>query len=104
MYYPIVVYLNAKELAEYERLSHEISKNLTRDRKGKYKLNQYGEMLALQRSRVIAGANQKLDSLKEHIKPYVKDNNSINFLPYFSCMTLQRYTFFAEIAYIMYDI
>lgn len=77
MYYPIVVYLNAKELAEYERLSHEISKNLTRDRKGKYKLNQYGEMLALQRSRVIAGANQKLDSLKEHIKPYVKDNNII---------------------------
>ena len=74
MYYPVLVYLTADELEKYEYYSREISKNLICDKTGNYRLNKHGEMLALQRSRIIAGAQQKLSSLREKIEPYVKDN------------------------------
>ena len=74
-YYPILVYLNDVELAEYERLSNELSKCLKRDKYGRYKLSRYGEILALKRSRIVAGAQEKLDALRDQIKPYVSDNN-----------------------------
>ena len=74
-YYPIVVYLNEDELAKYEQLSYEMSKCLIKDKNGKFKLNKHGEILALKRARIVAGASEKLDALREHMKPYVKDNN-----------------------------
>ena len=39
------------------------------------KLNKRGEILALKRSRVVAGAMQKLEALKREITPYKDDNN-----------------------------
>lgn len=74
-YYPIVVYLSDVELESYEQLSYEISKCLIKGKDGKYKLNKYGEMLALKRSRIVAGAIHKLNALKEVILPYKNDNN-----------------------------
>lgn len=74
-YYPIVVNLSDDELSNYEQLSYEMSKCLIKDKSGKYKLNKYGEILALKRARIVAGAREKLDALREEIKPYVHDNN-----------------------------
>ena len=74
-YYPIVVHLNEDELAGYEQLSYEMSKCIIKGKNGKYKLNKHGEILALRRARIVAGASEKLDALREEIKPYIHDNN-----------------------------
>lgn len=74
-YFPIVVYLNNDELSRYEQLSYEMSRCLIKDKKGNYKLNKRGEILALQRARIVAGASEKLVSLREQILPYVHENN-----------------------------
>lgn len=74
-YYPVVVYLNENELSNYEQLSYEMSKCIIKDKRGGYKLNKHGEILALKRARIIAGATDKLKTLREEISPYVNDNN-----------------------------
>ena len=74
-YYPIQVYLNEDELQRYEQKSYEMSKCLTKGKDGKYKLNKRGEILAMDRARIVAGASQKLDVLREYIAPYANDNN-----------------------------
>ena len=74
-YYPRVVYLTEDELQQYELKSYEMSKCLIKGKDGKYKLNRRGEILAMERARIVAGASQKLDKLREEIVPYVKDNN-----------------------------
>lgn len=74
-YYPILVYLNEDELSGYEQLSYEMSKCIIKGKNGKYKLSKRGEILALKRSRIVAGAQEKLDALKKEMEPYIKDNN-----------------------------
>ena len=74
-YYPVLVYLSELELESYEQLSYEMSKCMIKDKHGKYKLNKQGEILALKRSRVVAGAMQKLEALKREITSYKDDNN-----------------------------
>ncbi|MCR5323387.1 MAG: DEAD/DEAH box helicase family protein [Lachnospiraceae bacterium] len=74
-YYPIPVYLTEEELEKYEQKSYEMSKCLIKGKDGKYKLNRRGEILAMERARIVAGASQKLDALREQIAPYAKDNN-----------------------------
>lgn len=74
-YYPVVVHLNEDELAAYEQLSYEMSKCIIKGKNGKYKLNKHGEILALRRARIVAGASEKLMALREEIKPYIHDNN-----------------------------
>ena len=75
-YYPVLVYLSNTELESYEDFSYEMSKCLIKGKDGKYKLNKRGEILALKRSRIVAGAIQKLDALREAILPY-KDAHNI---------------------------
>lgn len=74
-YYPIPVYLTDEELEKYEQKSYEMSKCLIKGKDGKYKLNKRGEILAMERSRIVAGASQKLKVLREYIAPYTDDNN-----------------------------
>ena len=74
-YYPVMVYLNEEELGSYESLSFEMAKCLIKDKNGKWKLNKKGEILALKRSRVVAGAMGKLTALREVIEPYKEDRN-----------------------------
>lgn len=74
-YYPIVVYLTDDELSEYEQLTMEISKCLIKGKNGTMKLSQYGEMLALKRARIVAGAAEKLTALRTVIAPYRHENN-----------------------------
>lgn len=73
-YHPILVYLTENERSEYENLSSEIAKNIIIGKNGVKKLNKLGELLAIQRSRLIAGASQKLVKLEKHIQEYQKDN------------------------------
>lgn len=74
-YYPVLIYLSEIELKSYEELSYEMTKCLIKGKDGKYKLNKRGKILALKRSRVVAGAIQKLDALRETILPYKDDHN-----------------------------
>lgn len=74
-YYPIVVVLTDDELEKYEQLSYEMSKCIIKGRNGKCKLNKRGEILAIKRSRIIAGAIEKLEALRVAIQPYRHDNN-----------------------------
>ncbi len=74
-YYPILVYLTDEELEKYEQKSYEMSKCLIKGKDGKYKLNKRGEILAMERARIVAGASQKLEILREYIAPYAQDNN-----------------------------
>ena len=74
-YFPIPVYLTDEELEKYEQKSYEMSKCLIKGKDGKYKLNKRGEILAMERARIVAGASQKLEALREYIAPYADDNN-----------------------------
>lgn len=73
-YYPVLVYLNDEELETYEQLSYEISKHVIKGRGGKVKLDRYGEILAIKRSRIVAAAALKLVRLKEIIFSYKDDH------------------------------
>ena len=74
-YYPVLVTLTPDELYEYNRISAEIAKNIVLDKKGNMKLNEKGKMLAIQRSRVVAGAELKVEALMDRIKEYVNDRH-----------------------------
>lgn len=74
-YYPVVVHLNDDELLSYEQLSYEMAKCIIMGKNGRYKLNKYGEILALKRARIVAGASEKLVALRKEIKPHIHDNN-----------------------------
>lgn len=69
-YYPVLVYLNEEELQSYEDISYELSKHVIKGKNGRIKLDSYGEILAIKRSRIVAGAIQKLDALIKTIEPY----------------------------------
>ena len=74
-YFPVLVYLTEDELDEYKHISREMSQHLRKNKSGKMVLDSYGEMLAIKRSRIVAGAQNKLDALREQIKPYKNQNN-----------------------------
>lgn len=74
-YYPIVVTLTEEELEAYDNLSYEIGKCIIKGKNGKMKLSSRGEKLALKRSRIVAGARNKLTLLEEVIQPYIHDKH-----------------------------
>lgn len=73
-YYPIIVTLTPSELEKYHELSKEIAKCIIK-KNGKIKLNEKGERIALQRSRLVAGAYNKIIKLKKEISSYSDDNH-----------------------------
>lgn len=73
-YHPVVVYLTDDELEEYHSLSREISKCIIK-KNGKTKLSDRGKIIAQKRSRLIAGAFNKVSALAKEIKPYKNDNH-----------------------------
>ncbi len=73
-YHPIVVHLTDEELEEYHSLSREISKCIIK-KNGKTKLSEHGKVIAQKRSRLIAGAFNKITALAQAIKPYKEDNH-----------------------------
>lgn len=73
-YHPVIVYLTDDELEEYHSLSREISKCIIK-KNGKTKLSDRGKIIAQKRSRLIAGAINKVSALAKEIKPYKSDNH-----------------------------
>lgn len=73
-YHPILVFLDEKELEKYEQLSFELSKHIKKNKNGRIVIDSYGEILAIKRSRIIAGAKNKLEKLVEVITPYKEES------------------------------
>lgn len=74
-YYPIVITLNDAELEQYDNLSYEMSKCIIKGKNGKFKLSERGKIVAMNRARLVAGAEDKLQKLNEEIVPYEKDKH-----------------------------
>ena len=74
-YYPVIVSLSDIELQEYDNLTTQIAKCLTKDKRGKTVLSENGKRLALQRSRLVAGASGKIQALEKYIMPYIEDKH-----------------------------
>jgi len=76
-YYPIVVYLSDDELEKYNKITIEMSKCIKQDRYGKATLSESGKLLAIKRSKIVAGAQAKVGKLIEIIKDYTKDTHML---------------------------
>lgn len=76
-YYPVIVYLDSDELENYKDLSYKISKECHKNKNGELKITEQGKKLLLARSRIVAGAKQKLSALKEKILPYAKSTHML---------------------------
>lgn len=74
-YYPVIVTLNETELAQYNAFSHEMSKCIIKGRNGEYKLSERGKIVAMNRARLVAGAEDKLQKLGDRIIPYEKERH-----------------------------
>lgn len=74
-YYPIIVALDAEELNDYKELTKEIRRCIVKDKYGKTKLNDYGKRLVIQRARIVSGAKEKVEKLREIIEGYKDDNH-----------------------------
>ena len=72
-YHPIVVYLDEDELEKYLEITAQIVKSIS-STKNKNKLSENTKKLLIRRARIIAGARNKIDALKEAIYPYKDDN------------------------------
>lgn len=71
-YYPVLVYLTEREQLEYQRLSKQLAKHITAEG-NKVKLTETGEMILYKRARLVAGAENKLEKLREIIQEYKDD-------------------------------
>lgn len=76
IYKPIVVSLTQEELQEYERLSDIISKHII-EKDGKTELDEFGKIKAQERSRLVAGAFNKIGVLKELMKEHIDELNML---------------------------
>lgn len=73
-YHPVPVSLNEAELTEYLDLTAKIRKNVHADKNGKVQLSEYAKMLLIKRTRIVAGAAEKITVLHDLMKDYQTDN------------------------------
>lgn len=74
LYYPVINYLTFDELYEYKKITHEISRNLITDKNKKIKLSEKAKILLIKRSRIVAGAKNKITNLIGEFEKYKNDN------------------------------
>lgn len=75
-YHPVLVALNTEELDSYLDLTAKIRKNIHADKDGKIKLSEYAKMLLIKRARIVAGAAEKINTLRRLMVDF-KDDNQI---------------------------
>ena len=75
-YHPVPVSLSEDELEKYLDLTSKIRKNIHADKAGKIKLSEYVKMLLIKRARIVAGASEKIGTLRRLMADY-KDDNQI---------------------------
>lgn len=73
-YHPIPVSLNDEELGNYLDLTNKIRKNIHADKGGAIKLSEYAKMLLIKRARIVAGAAEKIGTLRRLMEDYKNDN------------------------------
>ena len=73
-YHPVTVSLNDEELRQYIDLTTKIRRNAHQDETGKVILSEYAKMLLIKRARIVAGAVEKLRTLKTLLEKYREDN------------------------------
>lgn len=76
-YHPIAVSLSETELEEYLDLTTKIRKNVHHDKHGKVILSEYAKMLLIKRARIVSGAVEKIDVLRQLMKDYKDDNHML---------------------------
>lgn len=74
-YHPIVVILTEEELKEYQRISKQISMYIIKNN-DKITISESGQQLLFKRSRLVAGAENKYEILREKLLAY-KNNKHI---------------------------
>ena len=74
-YYPCVVYLTENELEKYRDISKRIAKQCHKSKSGKLEITELGKKLLIERSRIVAGAYNKVDLLKDLMKEYKDDSH-----------------------------
>lgn len=74
-YYPIIITLSDDELEKYLSLTAEIGKCVINNRNGEKSLSERGKKLAIARARIVAGAINKIDALKQIMMPYINDKH-----------------------------
>lgn len=74
-YYPKVVYLTDDELASYREISKKIVKQCHIDSDGRYSITEYGKKLLIERSRIVAGATNKVSLLRTLMEDYKTDSH-----------------------------
>ncbi len=73
-YHPIIVTLDEDELDEYLKLTAMIMQ-YTKMKNGKVQISDVGKRLLIKRSRIVAGARQKIPALRKAIEPYSEDKH-----------------------------
>lgn len=73
-YHPVPVSLSEEELGSYLDLTAKIRKNVHADKDGRVKLSEYAKMLLIKRARIVAGAVEKIGTLKDLMQDYKGDN------------------------------
>lgn len=68
-YYPVLVSLSFDELREYEKLTKQMSKFIVNEN-GKISFSESGKMLVYKRTRLVAGAEEKIKKLNELLQDY----------------------------------
>lgn len=66
--------MNEEELGNYLDLTNKIRKNVHADKDGKVKLSEYAKMLLIKRARIVAGATEKIATLRHLMEDYRDDN------------------------------
>ncbi len=80
--------MTENELEKYSILTKEIGKAIIKDKFGNNTISEYGKQLIRKRSRLVAGAINKISKLKELIKDYKKDKH---ILVYAGATTVEDY-------------
>ena len=77
-YYPVVVHLTDDELKRYRELSAKLKKYCHADSSGKISMSEQGKKIAIERAKLIAGAENKIQLLKEIIRErYLNDTHML---------------------------
>ncbi len=73
-YHPIVVSLTADELFKYQQLTKKLKKFII-IKDGKMKISDAGKNIIYERTRLLAGAEEKITTIMECMSEYKDDNN-----------------------------
>ena len=74
-YYPIPVFLNEEELVQYRALTARIGSMIRKNKYGKVVMSETAKMLLLKRAKLVAGAANKINALRDAISPNIDNSH-----------------------------